>query len=92
MLHAWRSFLNRFAEVASCPECCPAQLSNVGLRHAPESQSADPGALEVLGGERAPRTVWLYKAACITKISGLGRCSSSVLLGSPVWSGPSPLL
>ena len=35
-LQPWHSFLNRFAEVASCPEGCLAQLSNLGLGLVPE--------------------------------------------------------
>jgi hypothetical protein len=35
-LQPWHSFLNRFAEVASCPEGCLAQPSNLGLGLVPE--------------------------------------------------------
>ncbi len=35
-LQPWHSFLNRFAEVASCPEGCLAQLSSLDLGLVPE--------------------------------------------------------
>ncbi len=61
-LQPWHSFLNRFAERASCPEGCLAQPSNLGLGFVPELPTHDPRALRCGAGERATRTEWSNQA------------------------------